>query len=179
LVFKRRLAFAVDVLLLIAALLAVVLLIRKHIARAETPPAFYTIGRPIPADFDGETARWQSAKLHILILISEHCDVCRKSVPFYRTVLDRTRGKTQIKVTMVGVEGINAARRAAEKFQLPMDQAAFSGIRFANDTRLSVPAVLVLDSTGTVQVGWSGKLDRRQQASFWQWLETSGFGGES
>jgi len=91
----------------------------------------------------------------LLLVVSTQCHFCRESLPFYRELAAKSRGR--LNLIAVLPQSQNEARKFLSDAGVQVDQVITAtpgalGVR-------GTPTVLLVDGSGKVQHAWIGRLD--------------------
>jgi peroxiredoxin len=124
------------------------------------PPARRTIQLP-GVDFS------RSEKT-LLLFLQPDCDICIKSLPFYRKVLDKFQDLGDVTLVLITPNEPEAAREFFNSHGLSF-KTVLQGKRGLLGVQLS-PTLILADSTGTVYGQWIGELSPQQETDVWTML---------
>jgi thioredoxin-related protein len=108
------------------------------------------------------TLDFQGSPKTILLILSSRCGYCKDSLPFYRTITEKRKGKN-IRVVAVFPGELEEAKRFLSDQGVAVDQ-----IVQASFQDLSVPAtptIALADEHGTILRAWVGLLPDDKQKS--------------
>ena len=124
------------------------------------PPAGRTIQLP---GFD-----FSRSEKTLLLFLQPDCDICIKSVPFYRKLLDKFQGAEDVTLVLITPNEPEIAREFFKGEGLSFN-TVLQGKRGLLGVQLS-PTLILADSTGTVHGQWIGELSQQQATDVWTML---------
>jgi peroxiredoxin len=124
------------------------------------PPAGRTILLP-GVDF------FRSEKT-LLLFLQPDCDICIKSMPFYRKLLDKFQDAADVSLVLITPNEPEVAREFFKKEGLSFN-TVLQGKRGLIGVQLS-PTLILADSTGMVHGQWIGQLSPQQETDVWTML---------
>lgn len=149
-----------NVAIIVAVVVFLVMVFRGEIGWRKAPP----YPGVSSATLVGTAVKLPSVDLprdrsSLLIVVSTECHFCRDSLPFYRELTARTRGKVQV------VAVLPQAQPEARKF---LGDAGIEADRIVTATPETLgvrgtPTVLLVDGSGKVKQVWEGQLDEAGQ----------------
>jgi len=120
--------------------------------------------REPPSNLVGETVRLPGVQIprdrdSLFLAVSTTCHFCEESMPFYKQIVDKSRGRINI-VAVLPQPQQEAERymqsRGVEANQVVSANLDAMGVR-------GTPTVLLVDGSGKVKHAWTGRLDEKGQ----------------
>lgn len=142
----------VSNILIICALAAAALIYFGGRSGANPTPNGFRRGESLPRISD-LTLR---APKTVILVLSTGCHYCQVSKPFYKSLLERTRGRSSVDMIALFPEGRQAASEFLSSSQL--DLPVHAGVSLRQLRIQGTPAILVVDNTGKVIELWTGQL---------------------
>jgi thiol-disulfide isomerase/thioredoxin len=124
-----------------------------------------SIGRPVAL----ENIDWRSNKKTLVLYISPHCPYCNQSAPFYRSLVEKFSGSSEVSLATLMLEPIDVAKAHLKHFDIGIDQI-YQGDLDSIGIR-GTPTLLLVDDHGTVLDAWIGKLSDEREAEVLRKLE--------
>jgi hypothetical protein len=102
-------------------------------------------------------ADWHAAPVSVLLQISSTCHFCNESMPFYRQlVAARQAGAAKVPVIVASADAVPVIQKHLADEQVTVDRVLHSRLQ---EFGMGTPTVYIVDSNGTVQRVFIGKLD--------------------
>lgn len=156
--FNKHLNRALNVGIILACALLVTSVVERYLLRE--PPSDRTISLP-GVDFS------RSEKT-LLLFLQPDCDICIKSRPFYRKLLEEFQDAGDVTLVLITPNEPEVAREFFKNEGLSF-KTVLEGKRGLLGVRLS-PTLILADSTGTVYGQWIGELSPQQETDVWTML---------
>lgn len=148
---------AANIAVILAALLFIFVVVRTEIRKRTYPdPAVAELHRTV-ADLPGVHFPKQNKSL--IIAVSTTCHFCQESLPFYKDVSARSKGRIDVIALLPQPEAeaktfIQNANISAT--QIVSAKLSTIGVR-------GTPTMLLVDERGNVERAWTGELDEKRR----------------
>ncbi len=104
----------------------------------------------------------------LLLFLQPDCDICIKSLPFYRKLLDKFQDAGDVTLVLITPNEPDAAREFFKSHGLSF-KTVLPGKRGLLGVQLS-PTLILTDSAGIVHGQWIGQLSPQQETDVWTML---------
>ena len=105
----------------------------------------------------------------LLLFLQIDCDVCTKSLPFYRKLIDTFKNRGDVKFVLITPNPPDSATEFFKNEGLSFI-TVLQGKRGLLGVQLS-PTLILADSTGAVHGSWIGQLSPEQETEVWTMLK--------
>jgi len=156
--FNKVLNRALNFGIILACALLVTSLVERYVV--SKPPVGRTVQLP-GVDFS------RSEKT-LLLFLQPDCEICIKSLPYYRKLLDKFRDVGDVTLVLITPNEPEATREFFNSHGLSFN-TVLQGKRGLLGVQLS-PTLILTDSTGTVHGQWIGELSAQQETDVWTML---------
>jgi peroxiredoxin len=104
----------------------------------------------------------------LLLFLQPDCDICIKSLPFYRKLLDKFQDAGDVTLVLITPNEPEVAREFFKSEGLSLN-TVLQGKRGLLGVQLT-PTLMLADSTGTLHGQWIGELSPQQETDVWSML---------
>lgn len=154
----KRLEIATNVAVLVAVAVFLAFVGRQEFERIH-PQRRATDKNLVGQSVTLPGVRFSSANKTLVLAISATCHFCKDSEPFYKDLLEKNHGRTNIVAVLPQplAEAQDYVRQSiAPSVQVVSAQLDSIGVQ-------GTPTLLLIDGSGKVQQAWVGKLDSKGQ----------------
>ena len=153
----RRIGWLLNAAILVAALAAAGMLIRRsYLDRPETP----TLAPSALIFIEG--VDWAKAEQTLLIAVGKDCGYCSKSGRFYRRLLGGLKGRAEVRPVIIYPD--ETSRGEAYLGALGLASAESRREAFAPLGIKRVPTLALVDDKGLVKKVWVGELSPKKES---------------
>ncbi len=152
----KKIEVAANIGIVVVALLAAGFFVKSHFARPPEPRQ--TI--PIGSKLEIKGVDWGAKRATLVLALSTNCRYCTESAPFYRELTKNAKDK-QVRTIAIFPQPVQDASAYLKNEDMQVDeirQTPLSAIQITG-----TPTLLLIDSKGTVQGVWIGKLPAEKE----------------
>ncbi len=147
---------AANIGIVIVALLAAVFMAKSHFASSVQPRQPIPIGSKIEV----KDITWTASRATLVLALSTTCRFCTESAPFYRE-LTKYAKERNIRTIAILPQPLNEASTYLSNENVRVDEIRQNELSAVHVT--GTPTLLLIDSKGTVQGSWIGKLPEQSE----------------
>jgi len=147
-----------SVAILIVAVLVGGLVVREYLAPApKSRPPQIGAGQTIPL----KEINWAESPKHLVLALSSRCRYCTESAPFYQRLVRQAEKQLDVDLIAFFPQTVAEGADYLEKLSVPV--AKIRQVPFKSVPISATPTILLVNSSGTVEKTWVGKLPAKAE----------------
>jgi hypothetical protein len=178
--FARSLEIAVNLSIVIVALVGATVLVKNYLLRPtvrsasqiiqsppDNPQAFVNNARPRSGPAEGTKLSvpgvdWGESSQTIVLALSNKCHFCTESAPFYQRLAQELAARKDVRLVAVLPQEAGEAKKYLEQLGVQIEQvsqASLGSIGVAG-----TPTLVIVDKAGVVKQSWMGRLSPEKES---------------
>jgi len=165
----KKLNVLANVTIIIVGVIIVALLVKRQFF---SEPKFSTnnfqIGKRAPL----KGVKWDQSDQTLFLVITEKCQFCTSSLPFYRQLAEMRDSQNKFKLVVITTDKGDEGKRYFNSLGISIDE-----IKQVTDKSIGivrVPSIILANSSGIVTGIWTGKLTSVQETEVLDRLKGAG-----
>ena len=157
--FSKKLELVTNAAIILAVAVLGYFLFQKYFSAEGAPPVRPEIVRGTKISLAG--INWAQNRRTLLLVLQKNCPGCSNSMPFYKTLVEKSKGK---EIQLVAVlpdsreEGIQYLKENGVEIR------EIRQVRRDELNEVSVtPTLILIDERGEVLISWTGKLPSEKE----------------
>jgi thioredoxin-related protein len=149
----KKFEIAAYCAIIVLSIVACTALIKKFILTPSAGPSamHLPVGKSMALDHD-----WTQSDKTLVLVLSETCQFCNESAPFYQTLLTKFSDRRKVQFVAVFPQEVVSATKHLNALGLSMNEVKQSVLASLGVN--GTPTLILVDNTGRVIDSWMGKL---------------------